>query len=159
MKSDDSLKQDGRGIERQSWGEITALSSLMKIDLCVDRRERLFANRLVRRWLRENPHSSEIEKINFYRVLVLTLQMRTATNRNMTMSGARLEDDTMTPEEFEAIKVQERKLIPGLDKQLADALRATGATAQQRKISDDIATSAEAAGQVFQKYKLVDPEF
>jgi hypothetical protein len=156
MKSDDSMRQDGRSIDRQIWNPVTALSHLVKSDLCIDRRERAFTNKLVRAWLNENPSASEIEKLNFFRVVVLTLQMRAATNHNMTMSGARLEDDTMTPEEFEAIKVQERKLIPGLDKQLADALRATGETKQQKKIDDSIATSAEAASAVFNKYKIAD---
>jgi hypothetical protein len=73
----------------------------------------------------------------------------------MLMSGETLEDGTMTNEDFQKRKSDERKLVPSLDKQLADALRATGETRQQKKIDDSIRTSAEAASVVYERYKVV----
>lgn len=155
MQSDDSMRQDGKTTARQSWSHITALSSLRKTDYCPSRRDMDCANQMIRRWTIENPNASEIEKLNFFRVVLLTSQLRAAANRHMLMSGQTIEDGNMTREDFEKRKSDERKLVPSLDKQLADALRATGETRQQKKISDDIATSAEAAAMVYQKYRVV----
>ena len=155
MTTDDTLRQDGKTRNRQAWSHITALSNIQKSDICPSRRDKDCANEMIRRWSIENSNASEIEKLNFFRVVLLTIQLRAAANRNLLMDGTKVEDDTLTREEFDKRKDAERKLIPSLDKQLSDALRATGETRQQKKISDDIATSAEAAAMVYQKYKVV----
>lgn len=131
------------------WGTIPALSHMTKFDFAVSDSERVAANALVSQFLEENPNACQSEQINFMRVLILTMQLRAASNRHMTMSGVHVKDDTLTPEEFQQIKMKERQLIPQLDKQLSDALAKTGNTGQQKRVSDDVKTSAEAASLVY----------
>jgi hypothetical protein len=144
------------GRKHRPWSAVLPLSNITKADYCHTDQQRRQANALVETWLRDNPQASIEEQINFASVLMLWLQFSACVNANMTMDGKVRDDATTDHDRFDEIKASERKMLPTLHKQLMDALSKSGRTGAQKKISEDIRTSAEAATLVFQKHGQVD---
>ena len=140
---------------RQPWGLIP-LRHVTKYDYCKTDQQRRQANEIVAKWRQENPSASIEEQINFASVLLLWLNFSACANSNLLMDGTRRDDGHVDHDDFNARKEQERKQLPALHKQLSDALSKSGRTGAQKKISEDIRTSAEAATAVYEKHRQVD---
>lgn len=141
--------------KRISWSAIPGLQHTAKADYCATENERRFFNSMIERIEKKYPDASEVELVNWFRVVMLMSKLRMANNNNVLIDG-QTREGTLSEDEFDNRKLNELKLIPQLDKQLADALNKTGETKQQKKISEDVATSAQAAELVRKYQELLD---
>ncbi len=83
MSQDDVMRQGGKVMYRQSWSVLPALSNILKSDFCATKRNMNAMNNLIREWTIENPFGTAVERLNWFRVVILTLQIRMAANRNV----------------------------------------------------------------------------
>lgn len=145
------------GYKRRPWN-LLPLRHVTKSDICVSDQQRCLANQLVEEWTNKNSGASLEEEMNFAASLILYLKFLSCCNVNMLMDGTRRDDARyeIDATEFDRLKREELKMLDKIHKQLDSALAKSGRTGVQKKISEDIRTSAEAAAVVYEKFRGID---